>query len=298
VLTAMALSATILFLELGAAYTTGSLALLSDAGHILTDLSALTLAYFALRVASRPATAEATFGYLRAEVLAAFVNGLVLMGIVLFIVVRAFDRLADPLESLNTTVVLVVATLGLAVNLVAARLLHADAQHNINTRGAYLDVLADAVASVGVVVSALLVRFTGNLHWDTYVSFLVAGIISIGAIRLIRSASLILLEATPSHVDLTEVKRVVESVPGVVNVHDLHVWTLTPGQLSATLHVSILRDRIPSFHYLIRDIEGVLAERFGLHHCTIQVEPEGEDPVSDAYDPVSHRLPEPPPPGK
>src|SRR5688500_5451104 len=127
----MALSGTILVVELAAAWHTGSLALLSDAGHILTDLSALLLAYVALRVASRPATAEASYGFLRAEVLAALINGFVLIGIVLFFVVRAVDRLNHPLESLDTTVVLVVAVIGLAVNLVAARLLHGDAQHNI-----------------------------------------------------------------------------------------------------------------------------------------------------------------------
>lgn len=288
----MALSGTILLVELGAAWTTGSLALLSDAGHVLTDLSALLLAYFALRLASRPATAEATYGYLRAEVLAALINGMVLMGVVLFIVLRAIDRLSHPLPELDTTVVLVVATVGLLVNVVAAMLLHRDAQHNINTRGAYLDVLGDALASVGVIASAALVRATGDPAWDTYVSFLVAGIISVGAIRLMRSATLILLEVTPAHVDLAEVKRVVESVPGVVNVHDLHVWTLTPGQNAATLHASIQRARVPDFHLVIRDIEGVLEDRFGLRHCTIQVEPEGEDAVSDRYDPVTRRLPE------
>lgn len=284
-------SGSVFWLEVYAAWRTGSLALLSDAGHLLIDLSGLVLAYFALRWASRPATPQATYGFYRAEVLAAGVNGVLLVAIVLFLTVRAVERLRSPLADLDHGFVLWVAVVGLAANLVAARMLHHDAHENINTRGAYWNVLGDALASVGVIVSALLVRWTGSPSWDTYVTFLVAGIISWGALGLLRSSAAILLETAPPHLDMEEVKRSVEGLAGVLNVHDLHVWTLTPGEYSLTMHVSIRRETIPEFHHVTHAIEDLLAERYGLEHCTIQVEPEGLDPQSDRYDPVHGELP-------
>lgn len=289
---ALAASGTVLVVELWAAYVTGSLALLSDAGHLLVDLSGLVLAYFALLVASRPATPQATYGFFRAEVLAAAFNGLLLLGISGFILFRAWQRLQRPLPELDGTLILAVAVVGLIANLFAAKILHHDAQENINARGAFLNVLGDALASIGVIIGAVLIIVTGNTVWDTVVSVVVAVIIAYSAIRLIRSAVHILLEVAPPHMDLADVKRQVESLPSVVNVHDLHVWTLTPGRYSATLHVSIRRDRTPMFHEVIHEIENLLMERFGLDHCTIQVEPEGEDYVSDRFDPVEGRMPE------
>ncbi len=290
ILLAFLASGSVMLVEVWASIRTGSLALLSDAGHLLVDLSGLGLAFIALRWAARPATPRATFGFYRAEVLAALFNGFLLLAVVLFISARAISRLQQPLEELDTDIVLPVAVAGLLANLVAAWFLHADAQENINTQGAFLNVIGDALASLGVVASALLVRFTGDPIYDTLVSFLVAAIIAAAALRLIRDTGTILLEATPAHIDAGEVKRAVESVPDVVNVHDLHVWTLTPGHYSASLHVSILRDAIPRFHDVTHAIEATLAERFGLDHCTIQLEPEGEDFVSDRYDPVTQDL--------
>ncbi len=280
----------ILVVEVWGSIVTGSLALLSDAGHMLGDLSGLLIAYLALRWASRPATAQASYGFYRAEVLAAAVNGIILLGIVVFLASRAVQRIRSPLETLDTNVVLPVAVLGLLVNLLAAWLLHEDARENINTRGAFWNVLGDAVASVGVITSALLVRWTGDPLWDTLVTFFVAAIILYGAYGLLRSTMQILLEVAPPHIDLADVKRQVESLEGVVNVHDLHVWTLTPGKHSASLHVSIARDQIPTFHQVTKRIEGLLVDRFGLEHATIQVEPEGEDHVSDRFDPVRGQL--------
>lgn len=283
---AIAVSLGMMIVEVWASVVTGSLALLSDAGHMLTDLSGLLLAYLALRMASRPATKNASFGFRRYEVLAAGANGVLLVGIAAFIVLRAIDRLQRPLESLDTGLVLAIAVLGLLANIVAAWLLRRDASHNINAEGAWWNVVGDAVASLGVIVATLAVRWTGDIHWDTYVSFLVAGIILAGAVGLLRRTSAILLETVPPGVDLDEIKRGVETLPGVVNVHDLHCWTHTPGEDSLTMHVSIDRDRIPVFHHVIRSIEDLLREKWELVHCTIQVEPEGEDPVSDHFDPV------------
>lgn len=291
-LIAIAASGIILVLELWGAYITGSLALLSDAGHMLTDLSGLLLALVAVRWASRPATPQASYGFYRAEVLAAMLNGFLLAGIVVFLIVRAIDRLNRPLADLDTGTVLWIAAIGLAVNVLAAVLLRESAQENINARGAFFNVLGDAVASMGVILSALFVRWTGNVFWDTAVTFFVAAVIAWGAYRLLRSTLAILLEAAPRDIDPVSLKRSIEGLEGVVNVHDLHVWTLTPGHHSASMHVSIRQEDTHRFHHIIRDIEDLLEERFGLTHCTIQVEPEDVDDVSHRYDPVHHRVQE------
>lgn len=283
---ALVASGTVLFVELWAAWYTGSLALLSDAGHLLVDLSGLAVAFVALRIASRPATPQATYGFTRAEVLAAAFNGFLLIGIGAYIVLRALQRLRDPLPELDSRTVLWVALLGLFANLVAAQVLRADARTNINTRGALMNVLGDALASVGVVISALLVEWSGDPVWDTIVSFFVAGIILVSGVALLRTSAAILLEVAPPHIDPAEVKRRVEQVPDIVNVHDLHVWTHTPGRHSATLHATIRPSAAPHFHHVIEEVEQVLAEAFGLEHCTIQLEPAGHDAVSDRFDPI------------
>jgi cobalt-zinc-cadmium efflux system protein len=280
-LIAMAASLAILVIELWGAAITGSLGLLADAGHAVTDMSGLILAYLALRWASRPATPQATYGYYRAEVLAALINGILLIGIVGFLVFRAFDRLRSPLLQLDSLTVQLVAGAAMVVNIGAAVLLRGDAQKNINAKGAFFNVVGDALASFAVLVSGLLVFVTGHTIWDTLVTFVVAGIILVGAIHLLRQTTSILLEVAPPHIDLAEMKQAVEKVDGVINVHDLHVWTLTPGRHSASLHVSIAKERVPTFHAVIRGIEDLLADEFGLEHCTIQVEPEGEDHVSN-----------------
>lgn len=272
--------------EVWASLRTGSLALLSDAGHMLADVSGLALAYAALILSSRPASPKATFGYGRAEVLAAAINGLLVVAVAIGILWQAIGRLGDPLDSLDTGLVLKVGVVGLAANLLAAWMLHKDAQHNINAKGAFLNVVGDALASVGVLIATLLVHFTGDTRWDTLVSFLVAGIILVAAWGMLRGAVAILLERAPPHLAPADIKKAVEGLPEVVNIHDLHVWTLTPGHHSLSMHVSITRAAAESFQEATEAIEALLMERFGLDHCTIQVEPEGHDDLSDHYDPV------------
>lgn len=186
---------------------------------------------------------------------------------------RAAVRLRHPVDSLDTGAILLVAALGLAANLASAALLRRDARESLNTRGAYLDVVGDAVSSVGVLASALLVRLTGDVGWDTAVSFLVAAVILVSAARLLGSAGRILLESAPAHIDVEEVRRAVAAVPGVVGVHDLHVWTHTLGRHSATLHVTVAADALTEAHAVVQAIEETLRTRFGLRHCTVQAEP-------------------------
>ncbi len=291
ILIAIVASATILIVEVWAAFETGSLGLLSDAAHALVDVTGLGLAYAALVLASRPASPQATYGYGRAEVLAAAINGILVIGIAIAIVWRASQRLQDPLESLDSELVLLVAAISLAVNVGAAYLLKRDAGENINSRGAFVNVLGDALASMGVLISALLVRITDNTIWDTLVSFLVAGIILFAAWGLLRGAVAILLERAPPHLAPVDIKAAVENLECVVNVHDLHVWTLTPGHHSLSMHVSITEEAAQDFARAIHEIESLLMQRFGLEHCTIQVEPEGHDEASDQYDPVRGEMP-------
>lgn len=290
-LVALLASGSVMGVEIWAALVTGSLALLSDAAHLFVDLSGLALAYVALVIASRPANDRATFGYQRTEVLAAAVNGLLVVGIAIGILYRAWRRWQEPLESLDTQLVLVVALVGLLANVVAAFILHSDAKENINTKGAFLNVMGDAIASVGVVVGTLIVAYTGDTRWDTIISVFVAIIIVWAAWGLLKGAVAILLERAPPHLHPADIKRATEGLDAVVNVHDLHIWTLTPGHHSLSMHVSIRRERIPEFHHVTQAIEDLLMERFGLDHCTIQVEPEGQDAVSDRFDPVEGRDP-------
>lgn len=291
-LAAVLASSTVLVVELAVSLRTGSLALLADAGHLMVDLSGLVLALIALRLASRPATPQATYGFYRMEVLAAAVNGLLLAGIVAFLVWRAIERLLAPQEIQEPVLVLGAAVLGLVANVLAAWWLRRDAHENINARGAFLNVVGDAVASVGVIISAVLVWTTGQAVWDTLVTFFIAAIISWGAWILLSSTVRILMEAAPAHIDLREIKRDVESLHGVVNVHDLHVWTLTPGHYSASMHATFDEQAGLAYHELTKRIEALLARDFDLEHCTIQLEPRGQDPVSDRYDPVAGELPE------
>lgn len=286
ILIALVAAAAIFGVELWASLRTGSLALLSDAAHVFVDMSGLVLAYIALTMASRPASPAATFGYGRGEVLAAAVNGILVIGIAIAIVVRAIARLRDPLPDLDTGLVLLIATVGLAANLVAVAVLRRDAKTSINSRGAFVNVVGDSLASVGVIASAALVRWTGNTIWDTLVSFLVAAIILVAAWNLLKGAVAILLERAPPHLPPQKIMHAVESLPDIRNVHDLHIWTLTPGHHSLSMHVSIREQAKNRWLETIEAIEELLSERFGLDHCTIQVEPEGHDALSDVYDPI------------
>jgi cobalt-zinc-cadmium efflux system protein len=290
ILIALVAAATIFGLELWAGFKTGSLALLADAGHVFVDMSGLLLAYVALIFASRPASPRATYGYGRAEVLAAAVNGSLVVAIAVNIVIAAVKRLNNPIDSLDTNLILIVAGIGLGANLIAATFLHADSKENINSRGAFLNVMGDSLASVGVIAGALIVRFTGNTVWDTVVSFAVAAIILVAAWNMLRGAVAILLEWAPPHLQPELIKAAVESLSVVRNVHDLHVWTLTPGQHPLSMHVSITEEASAHWVQTIESIEELLMERFGLNHCTIQVEPEGHDQISDSYDPVHGEL--------
>jgi cobalt-zinc-cadmium efflux system protein len=270
-LTTLGVTAAFLVVEVLGAVWTGSLALLADAGHMLTDVGGLALALFAIWIAGRPPTPAKSYGYYRAEILAALVNALVLLAVAAAILVEAYRRLRAPPDVLGGPM-LAIAVVGLVANLGCAWLLHADAGTSLNVRGAYLHVLGDALSSVGVVGAAAVVVATGWTVADPLASVAIALIIVPRTWGLLRQAVNVLLEGTPTHLDLGEIEAAIRRVPGVRRVHDLHVWTLTSGREAMSAHVVV--EDVGASDRLLRELHAVLHARFGIDHTTIQLETE------------------------
>jgi len=251
-----------------------SLALLSDAGHMFVDASGLMLAALAARFAARPADPKRTFGYRRAEVLGAFVNGTLLCGLVLYIVFESVHRFIVPAE-VEGGIMLWIASAGLLFNLVAAWVLIRGGRDksDINMRGALLNVMSDAIGSVGAIVAGVLVLTMGWMIADAVVGLLVAVLIAVNAIRLLRETIGILLESVPVHLDVLEIQRAVAQVPGVASAHDIHVWATAPGEETLTVHV-VLQDDAALLRWdaILVEINAMLAERWNLRHNIIQPE--------------------------
>jgi cobalt-zinc-cadmium efflux system protein len=254
--------------ELVAGLLSGSLALLADAGHMVSDGLALGLALFAAWLSKRPATPDRTFGWRRAEILAALANGVLLVVLGLWILVEAFGRLGAP-PAVEGGWVLAAGLAGLAVNLAAARVLHG-AGSGLNVRAAFLHVLADLVSSVGVVVAALLLLLAGWELADPIAGLLIGVLVLASTVGILRESIEILLEGAPAGLDTAELDRVLRSVGDVVDVHDLHVWTITSGFPALSAHVLV--EARADCHGIRRELEQVLRERFELTHTTLQVE--------------------------
>jgi cobalt-zinc-cadmium efflux system protein len=254
---------------------TGSLALLADAAHMLSDDLSLGVALFAVWLAGRPSSPERTFGYKRAEILAALFNGVTLVAISIWIFIEAYQRFEDPPEILGGWM-LVVATLGLLVNLAAFRILHRGGNsESLNVSAAMRHVLADLLGSVGVIVAAIVILTTGWEYIDPLVS-VVIGILVLGSSwSILRDSTLILLEGSPRGLDVTEVGRAMAGLDGVVEVHDLHVWTITSGFPALAAHVVVGAET--DCHAKRRELEALLHERFALDHTTLQVDHEGPE---------------------
>jgi cobalt-zinc-cadmium efflux system protein len=278
---AFGLTALILVVETVAALATGSLALLSDAGHMATDAAGLGMALAAIHLASRGRQRDdRSFGLYRLEILAALANAVLLLGVAGYVGVEAFRRIGDQPE-LATNVVLIAAAVGLVANLISFRLLRAGAKESVNVEGAYLEVLADLVGSAAVLVSAGVIALTG-WQWLDAVAGVALGIwILPRTFRLARKALRVLLQAAPAGIDLAAVHADLAALPDVVDVHDLHVWTLTSEMDVATAHLMIKLDA--NAHAVLDQARQLLGERYHLTHATLQVEPEnhaGCDEVS------------------
>ena len=266
----LALTAVFMVVEAVGGWVSGSLALLADAGHMLTDVGALTLSVLTAWIAQRPADDSKTYGYLRWEILAALVNGAALFGIAAWVVIEAIQRIQDP-QPVRTDLFLLVASAGLIVNLVSLWVLHAGRHGSLNVRGAYLHVLGDALGSVGAVGAAAIIALTGWTLADPIVSILLSLLILVGGWRLLRDSSEILLESVPRHVSMAEVQRCMLAVPGVAAVHDLHVWTVTSGMVAMSGHAVV-----PDLGAHPGVLDGIRTEmaRLGIGHVTIQLEVE------------------------
>jgi len=267
---ALCLTAVFTLVELVGGLWSGSLALLADAGHMLTDTVALGLAYGAARLARRPADPLRSYGYHRVQILAAFINGIGFLLMVGWILVEAAQRMLNPPQVMGE-MMLGVAVLGLLVNLAAFKLLHGGHQHDLNVRSALLHVLGDLLGSAAAIVAGVVILWSGWMPIDPLLSVLVALLILRSAIRVVRQSGHILLEGAPVDQDADLIRdTLVAEIPAVTNVHHMHLWSLTPERPMLTLHASLQADA--DWPATLAGIKSVLSERFGLTHSTVQLE--------------------------
>lgn len=275
-LAVLAVTSTVLLAEVVGAWVTGSLALLADAGHMLTDVVGISLAVLAVTFAARPATPRRTFGFYRLEILAAVFNAVLLLGIAVYILFEAWQRWQAP-PQVEGGLMLAFATVGLVANLVGLFILRAGAKESLNVKGAYLEVLGDLLGSIAVIAAAAVIAVTGWERADVVASVAVALMIVPRTVTLLREAVDVLLEATPRGVDLDEVREHILRVPGVVGAHDLHAWTITSGMPVLSVHVVVHDEVMDSGQTgpILDRLGRCLAEHFDVEHSTIQLEAPG-----------------------
>jgi cobalt-zinc-cadmium efflux system protein len=266
----LGLTASYLVVEVVGGILTGSLALLADAAHMLTDVAALGLALMAISFGQRAATPERSFGYHRVEILAAMANAVVLLGISALILYEAYDRFVHPPEVASRPM-LIVATIGLMVNVVSMALLQAGSKESLNVKGAYLEVLSDALTSVGVIVAAALIWATGWTRVDAIISAGIGLFIVPRTWALLTEGTHVLLEGTPADVNLAAVRAALAGVAGVADVHDLHAWSLTSGVNALSVHVVLAEGA--SHRDVLSAVHQRLTSEFPIRHATVQIEP-------------------------
>jgi cobalt-zinc-cadmium efflux system protein len=275
-LIAIGIVATVLVVEVAGAWLSGSLSLLADAGHMLSDLTGLIVALMATIVAARPPSDRQTFGYQRAEVFGALINGLILLAVAVSVTVGAISRLLSAAEpEVQSVPMLVVAVIGLVANAAALLLLRPAAGHSINMRGAYFEVLGDLIGSVMVIVAAVVILFTGFVPADAIASLLIAALIVPRAFLLLRDVVRVLSEAAPADTDVAEIRDHIRGTKGVVAVHDVHVWAITSGAPVFTAHVVVAPEIFSSGKTgeLLDELSGCLSKHFDVEHSTFQLEP-------------------------
>lgn len=270
---ALGLTLVIFVMEIVGGVISNSLALKSDAGHLLGDVLALGLSLFAAWLAQRPPTARQTYGYHRIEVLAAVVNGVTLFLIAGYIFYAAYHRLIAP-EPVKSTLMLIVAVIGLLANIIVLIKLHESAGQNLNVRAAFLHVLGDMLGSVGVVAGGIVMLTTGSYIADPIISFFVGGIILFGAVGVLKDGASILLESVPHSIDYNLLKSDLEKVGGVVSVHDLHIWTISSANLALSAHVMVAAASAHASQEILQDSVDLLREKYNIHHATLQLECE------------------------
>ncbi|CAG9183853.1 cation diffusion facilitator family transporter [Cupriavidus respiraculi] len=267
---ALGLTATFLVVELVGGLLTQSLALISDAAHMFTDTAALAIALAAIQIAKRPVDKARTFGYYRFEILAAALNALLLFGVALYILYEAYQRLQSP-PDIESTGMLLIAVVGLVVNFASMRILAGGKDHSLNVKGAYLEVWSDLLGSLGVIIGALIIRFTGWAWVDTVVAVMIGLWVLPRTWILLKSSLNILLEGVPEEIEIGRVEEALRSIRGVKSIHDLHVWALTSGKVSLTVHV-VNDAAINAEREILPAIRDLLAQQFGITHITVQCE--------------------------
>lgn len=250
-----------------------SLALLSDAGHMLTDALALGLSLFAIALARRPATSTRTFGYHRAEIMAALANGTILILVSAYIFYEAYQRFSV-LPEVKTPLMLIVAVIGLAVNLVGLFLLRRGSRKSINVRAAFWHIIGDTLSSVGVIIAGVIIYFTGWYVVDPILAVVIGVVILWGAVRIVRESVDILLESVPAHVKIEDVIAAVKTVPGVEDLHDVHIWTITSGIYALSAHLNIADQTVSQSCDVLTQVNELLAKDFNITHTTLQLECE------------------------
>ena len=268
---ALALTTIYLAAEVAGAFIFNSLALLSDAGHMLTDVAALAIALIAIKVGQKAPDDKRTYGYKRFEILAAAFNALMLFAIAIYVLVEGIQRLRNP-ESVQSTGMLVVAIVGLIVNFVSMRLLMAGKDKSLNVKGAYLEVWADMLGSVGVIAGALAIRFTGATWIDPVVAIGIGLWVLPRTWVLLRDTANVLLEGVPRDLDLGQIRDRIAAVDGVADVHDLHVWSMSTNDVSCTAHVVLAADA--DAERVRKTVTAAMEDEFEIAHCTIQTERE------------------------
>ncbi|HSK28607.1 MAG TPA: cation diffusion facilitator family transporter [Candidatus Limnocylindria bacterium] len=271
---ALAITLLYFFAELIAGFLTNSLALISDAGHMLSDIGAIGLSLFAFHMSRRPATEQSTYGFHRFEILAALFNGLTLWLIVGVIFAAAYQRLFEP-PAVESFGMMIVAVAGLFVNLIAAAILHGGHRHNLNLRGAFLHVVSDAIGSVGAIVAGAVMLTTGWYLADPLVSVFIGILILFSSWSLVKESLSVLMQAVPKGIRLDDVRETIESVEGVSKVHDLHVWAVTSDIYTLSAHAVV--ENGGDFHQVLNGIEDTLKARFNIEHTTIQLETESRE---------------------
>jgi cobalt-zinc-cadmium efflux system protein len=265
----LALTVVFVGVEVAAGFLTGSLALLADAGHMLTDVAGLALALAAMKVAERPPSPRRTYGYHRVEILAALANGLALLGVAVYILIEAVHRISHP-RPVASLPVLLVAAFALVVNVAGALLLRGGSRSSLNVRGAYYEVVADALSSIGVIVGAAVIATTGWYQVDPLVALLIALFVLPRTYTLLREAVGVLLEGAPREVDMGALRTAMEDVPGVKKIHDLHVWTLTSGVHALSAHAIVSEDA--AHGEVLAELRQRVSRGFRIEHVTVQIE--------------------------
>lgn len=272
-LVAISITGSIAIVELIGGILSNSLALMGDAAHMFTDTLALGLSLFALNIARRPASQTRTYGYLRAEILAALTNGIVLILISAYISYEAYQRFVEP-PQIQGGLMLVVATIGLLANIIGLVILRPGRRQNLNVKGAFLHMWSDAVSSIGVIAAAVIILLTGYRLADPIVTILIVVLILRGAVGLVVEASNILLETVPKHLNVSQITSEVKEIKGVKDIHDIHLWTITSGVYALSCHLLIEDRMVSNSAEIVEEVNQTLSQKFGIGHSTLQLECE------------------------